>query len=169
MNKLARLSSEDRDNITAYLDGELDENSTRRIESILTSSSVARNDVEVLARTYEMLDLLPRPTVGKEFTEKTIATARLEGYRKPVSQQQWYRAIERLVPMVLWSAAIVLAAVTGYSITNHWVPRQDDQLLDQLPLIRNFDTYSEATSVDFLHALAGQKQLLEEMQGATQP
>ncbi|WP_437226911.1 hypothetical protein SH661x_000075 [Planctomicrobium sp. SH661] len=169
MDKLARLTSEDRDNLTAYLDGELDENSTRRIESILTSSSVARNDVEILARTYELLDLLPRPQVGKEFTEKTIATAKLEGYRKPVSQQVWYRWGERAVPMALWTVAFMASAACGYALTSAWIPQKDDLLLEQLPLIQNLDIYSEVDSVQFLESLAGEKQLMNEIQGATKP
>ena len=46
MEKLTRLTTEQRDNLTAYLDGELDEDGTRLIETVLASSTVARNDGE---------------------------------------------------------------------------------------------------------------------------
>jgi len=168
MNQLARLTAEDRDNLTAYLDGELDENATRRIESILTSSEVARTDVEVLARTYELLDLLPRPASGKEFTEKTIATAKQEEYREPITHQAWFRYVEQSLPLIGWSFAVFLAACCGFAITHQWVPQQEDLLLEELPLIQNLDQYSEIGSVQFLEALASQKQLLEDIQGASQ-
>ena len=169
MDKLARLTSEDRDNLTAYLDGELDENATRRIESILTSSSVARNDLELLARTYELLDLLPRPTCGEEFAEKTVATARLENFRAPVTHQAWYQYLERTIPLAMWSLAFFLAACCGYLLTNQWMPQQDDLLLEELPLIQNLDLYHEVGSVRFLEELAAQIQLMDEIQGASQP
>jgi len=169
MDKLARLSADDRDNLAAYLDGELDENGTRRIESILTSSTVARNDVEVLARTYELLDLLPRPAGSQDFAEKTIATAKLEGYRRPVTSQVWYRHLIRVMPLVGWSIAFLVTAILGYMLTNQWVPRQHEILLKDLSLIQNLDLYSEVDSVQFLESLSAQKQLLEEMREASQP
>lgn len=169
MDKLARLNTEDRDNLTAYLDGELDENATRRIESILTSSSVARNDVELLARTYELLDLLPRPTTGKEFTDKTIATAQLENVHQPVIKREWLRPLEQIIPLAMWSFVFLLAACCGYLMTSQWISRPDDLLLEELPLIQKLDLYHEVGSVQFLEELAGQKQLMEDMQGASQP
>ena len=166
MDKLARLTAEDRDNLTAYLDGELDENATRRIESILTSSSVARTDVEVLARTYELLDLLPRSTTGKEFTEKTVATAKLQGHRKPVSRWAWFHYVEQSLPLIGGSFAVVLAACCGFALTHQWIPEKDDLLLEELPLIQNLDLYSEVGSIQFLETLSSQKQLLEDIREA---
>jgi anti-sigma factor RsiW len=169
MDKLARLTSEDRDNLTAYLDGELDENNTRRIEAILTSSAVARTDVEILARVYELLDVLPRPKANKEFTERTIATARLEAYRKPLAQQPWFKWSQRGAILASWTAILLVAGALGFSLTNRWIARPDDILLRDLSLIQNLDVYSEVGSVEFLQELSGEKNLLEEMQGKAQP
>lgn len=168
MDKLVRLTAEDRDNLTAYLDGELDEQATRRIESILTSSSVARNDVEALARTYELLDLLPRPVAGKEFTEKTLTTVRLDGQKQPLSQREWVRKLQDAIPLACWVAAIFFAACLGYSVTNHWIRSRDDLLLEQFPLIQNLDLYSEIGSIEFLEQLAADQALLDEIQGGDQ-
>lgn len=168
MDKLSRLTAEDRDNLTAYLDGELDEESTRRIESVLASSSVARNDVEMLARTYEVLDLLPRPRAAEDFTERTVATAKLETLRKPISQQPWFKAARNGLLMGGWSGAILTASVCGYALSHHWVSLSDDQLLDELPLIEKLDVYSEVDSLDFLNRLSAEKQLLEEMKAGSQ-
>ncbi len=169
MTKLTRLNTEDRENLAAYLDGELDENGTRRIESVLTASEVARNDIDLLARTYEMLDLLPRPKVAQDFTERTIATARLTEFRQPISRQAWFRSVQRGMVFGLWGIAMLAAGMFGYSLTNRWVPRQDDVLLEQLPVIQNVDVYLETGSVEFLHELAAQRQLLKELQRSTSP
>lgn len=169
MDKLVRLTAEDRDNLAAYLDGELDEHATRRIESILTSSSVARNDVEILARTYDLLDLLPRPVAGKDFTEKTLIIARQEGQTQPILQQEWVRKLQEVVPLASWFAAIFVAACLGYLVTNRWIPRNDDLLLNQFPLIQNLDLYSEVGNVEFLEKLSKDQALLDEIQGGDQP
>jgi len=169
MDKLARLSADDRDNLAAYLDGELDENGTRRIESILTSSTVARNDVEVLARTYELLDLLPRPAGSQDFAEKTIATAKLEGYRQPVTSQAWYQHLVRIMPLAGWSLTFLVVSFLGFTLANQWIPQQHEILLKDLSLIQNLDLYSEVDSIQFLESLSTQKQLLEEMREASQP
>jgi predicted anti-sigma-YlaC factor YlaD len=166
MGKLTRLSTEDRENLAAYLDGELDENSTRRIESVLTSSEVARNEVDVLAQTYDMLDLLPRPRAPGDFTEKTLATAKLTTYRKPLIQQQWYRSARKGAIIAGWGLALLTAGAIGYSLTFRLIPRQDDFLLQQLPLIQKLDVYVETGDIEFVKELSTQKQLLKELQGS---
>ncbi|WP_437192125.1 anti-sigma factor family protein [Planctomicrobium sp. SH527] len=166
MGKLTRLSTEDRENLAAYLDGELDENSTRRIESVLTSSEVARNEVDVLAQTYDMLDLLPRPRAAGDFTEKTLATAKLTEYRKPLTQHQWFRSARKGAIFAGWGLALLTAGVVGYSLAFRWIPRQDDFLLQQLPLIQKLDVYVETGNIEFVKELSAQKQLLKELQGS---
>src|SRR6186997_1826046 len=116
MEKLTRLTTEQRDNLTAYLDGELDEDGTRQIETVLANSTVARNDVEVLAKTYELLDLLPRPKASGEFTEKTVQTAKLAEVRMDPRQSVWYRHGKRIVRRGAWAAILLVAACVGYSL-----------------------------------------------------
>ncbi|MCA8995901.1 MAG: hypothetical protein KDA80_02920 [Planctomycetaceae bacterium] len=168
MEKLSRLTTEDRDNLAAYLDGELDEESTRRIESVLAQSTVARNDVEMLARTYEALDLLPRPHATEDFTERTVATAKLETLKKPLSQQLWFQKARRVAVLLAWGAAMLLMATCGYALTYHWIDRPNDVLLDELPMIQNLDGYIEIDSVEFLNRLSAEPQLLEEMRAGEQ-
>ncbi|WP_437204263.1 anti-sigma factor family protein [Planctomicrobium sp. SH664] len=170
MEKITRLSPEDRDNLSAYLDGELDEQATRQIESILTHNAVARNEVEILARTYDLLDSLPRPKASNEFVEKTVATAKLENFRKPLAQQAWFQTLQKCAVLGLWTAAMVATATAGYALTNRLTADPDELLLlDQLPVIQNFDSVSEVQSIDFLNRLSGEKELLQEIRPETTP
>ena len=169
MEKLGRLSPEDRDNLTAYLDGELDENATRRIESILTSSAVARNEVEALARTYDLLDSLPRPKAPDDFTQRTVATAKLDTYRKPFTQQKWFRPAQRAAVLAAWLAALTTVSAIGYAITNRWIPQPEDEIVRQLPVLQNLDTYNEVKDAEFLQRLSAEPQLLEELRVGVQP
>lgn len=167
MEKLSRLSPEDREDLPAYLDGELSEDATRRIESLLVQSSVARNDVELLSKTYELLDELPRPDAPLDFLEKTLATAKLEEIRVPVSEQAWFKTMQRSLILAGWSLAILLSALFGFALTNQMLERKDDVIVEDLDLIRNLDRYDEVQSVDFLDRLTADEKLLEQMRKAS--
>ncbi|HVJ69228.1 MAG TPA: hypothetical protein VM510_14675 [Caulifigura sp.] len=165
MEKLTRLTSEQRDNLTAYLDGELDEDGTRQIEIVLAGSTVARNDVELLAKTYELLDLLPRPKASGEFTEKTLQTAKLDEIRKDPRDTVWYKHGKRIVRWGSWAALLFGAASVGYAVARYKVPRHEDVLLDNLDVIQNLDDYEKAGSFEFLDALSQDSNLLKRMGG----
>lgn len=163
MDKLSRLSIEDRDNLTAYLDGELDEEATRQIESLLVRSSVARNDVELLSKTYELLDELPRPGAPQDFVEKTLATAKLEQVRTPLSEQGWYQLATQVCILMLWSVCLLCVAALGSALTSRLLQNSDDTLVRELPLIRDLDRYDEVGNLEFLNRLSSERGLREEM------
>ena len=66
MEKTLRLSAEQREDLVAYLDGELPDQKAQLIDQVLARSEVARHEVEALARTWEMLDVLPTPKAPSE-------------------------------------------------------------------------------------------------------
>ncbi len=167
MEKLQRLSSEDRDNLPAYLDGELNEDATRRIESILAQSSVARNDLERLSKTYDLLDELPHPDAPKDFVEKTLATVRLEEVKVSISDQLWFQNTQKVLVLIGWTVALIIASVAGFAITNHIIERPEDVLVEELPLMKNLDRYEEVQSVEFLNQLTASEELLKQMGKAT--
>ena len=163
--KLSRLTTEQRLDLVAYLDGELNESETQRIEKLLAESEVARAEVEVLAATYELLDELPRARASKDFTEKTMATARLEEVRPDISQSPLFRRLYRAVPYLGWTVAMIVAGGLGFAATRFWTPQPHDPLVRELDLIRNLDKYSEVGSVDFLQRLASSEALMQELRG----
>ena len=71
-----RLTPDERADLVAYVDGELPENHARTIATKLTKSATARREVEMLQKTWEMLDYLPRPQVTEHFSEKTVSHIR---------------------------------------------------------------------------------------------
>ena len=167
MEKLSRLSTEDRENLSAYLDGELDDGGTQRIESLLVQSSVARNDVELLSKTYDLLDELPRPDAPKDFLEKTLATAKMEQVKHPISEQKWFITTQQILILSGWTVALVVASVIGFMVTYQYIERPDDALIQELPLIQNLDRYEEVQNVEFLDLLTADEKLLNEMRKAT--
>ncbi len=80
-----RLTPDERADLVAYVDGELPEGHARSIATKLTKSATARREVEMLQKTWEMLDLLPLPQATEHFSEKTISYIR----RLEVQRHSW--------------------------------------------------------------------------------
>ena len=163
METFSRMSAEQRANLTAYLDGELDEVESADIERVLSRSSVARNDVEVLARTYDLLDNLPRYQATTAFTERTIASIRLELSRPDISQTLWYRAAERGYRPLLWCLLLFAASAVGYLITQAGIPNEADMLARDFDVIRQLDVYQDVGSAQFLDELNRDQKLMEQI------
>ncbi|MDB5391233.1 MAG: hypothetical protein JWM11_6879 [Planctomycetaceae bacterium] len=154
MEKITRFTPDERENLTAYLDGELDEKIAAEIEQKLTRSEVARREVDILSRTWDMLSLLPRPEVSEQFSRKTMSMARLEN--RPASWD-WYTSsilwARRVGVLATWAIALILVAFVGYLLTNRWIPEPSRQLVEELPLIKNLDNYREIGDIEFLRQL----------------
>ncbi|MGD9855758.1 MAG: anti-sigma factor, partial [Planctomycetaceae bacterium] len=134
MAQLIRLTPEIRADLVAYLDGELDERATERIETVLAQSNVARNDVEGLAQTYELLDLLPRYAAPAEFTEQTIASIRISELRPDYRQAPWFRVARQSLLMLVWMAALVAVIAVSYLATRRWTQTDADTLVREFPV-----------------------------------
>lgn len=153
MEKVPRLTQEQRENLVAYLDGELEETDSQLIDRILAKSDVARHEVEALSRAWEMLDLLPRPKASSEFTEKTMTTLRLNEIPSNITDQPWFLYVRRGAVATVWLAAIALSGIIGLLATWQWYPNPSKDLLNELPVVKHLDIYSEVDSIEFLEAL----------------
>ena len=61
-----------REELVAYLDGELDAEQSRRIEQCAAAEPDARRMLEELDRTWHMLDALDTPATNEDFTCTTL-------------------------------------------------------------------------------------------------
>lgn len=163
MTRLIRLTPEIRSDFVAYLDGELDEQAAERIETVLAQSGVARNDIERLAQSYELLDALPRYEATAEFTAQTMESVRLSEQRTKFRQTSWFRAGRDGLIVLLWMVALITVISGAYLLTHRWLPSEADLLVRELPVIERLDIYSEIGSVEFLERLDGQETLKEKM------
>lgn len=163
--KLSRLTTEQRFELVAYLDGELDEGATARIEKLLAENAVARKEVELLAATYSLMENLPRPKARPEFTEKTLAMARIEEVRPDVTQSPLYQWSQQAIPYVGWMVAMCAAGLLGFAAMRFWVPQANDPLVQDLDVISEIDRYAEIGSIDFLERLRSSQELMHEIRG----
>src|SRR6266404_8238680 len=66
------MSDFEREDLSAYLDGELDKQSARALEAKLSVNAEARGEADTLRRTWELLDYLPRLEPSPDFTHRTL-------------------------------------------------------------------------------------------------
>ena len=149
-NKLSRLSPEQRSNLVAYLDGELDKDSVKEIEAILNQSPVARNDVELLARTYDLLNELPRPEAKPEFTKKALLAIKAPEEKGDLKNSPGYLAFQAWVKTVALGIAAIACGAAAFGAVRYWVPRPYDPMLDDLPLLKELHRYKEVGDFEFL-------------------
>lgn len=153
MEKVARLTQEQRENLVAYLDGELEDTESQEIDRILARSDVARHEVEALSRAWDMLDLLPNSQASSEFTNRTMSTLKLEESPYDISDKAWFVFARRGAVAAVWLAAIAACGVVGFLATWQWYPNPHRDMLAELPLIRHLDVYQEVESIEFLDSL----------------
>ncbi len=161
MSKLKRVSVEHRDNFVAYLDGELEPAEAQDLERVLADSPVARKDIELLVRTYGLLDLLPRPQATVEFTQKTMATIKLSDIKTDVTQSVWYKRVHLGLVALTGVALLAATGLLAYGCTSRLVPTEDDLLLRDLQVIQHLDEYSQVGQFEFLERLQGQPSLMQ--------
>lgn len=151
MTEPSHLSEQERADLVAYLDGELDEEAARALEAKLSLNPAARAEADALRRTWDLLDFLPRPQPSPSFTNRTLQ--RLSPVRAD-EQGRRHRWRTRCLGLG-WAAALVLAGWGGHAGFNWFVPRQpgERELLQDLRIIENKRLYDRVEDLDFWQAL----------------
>ncbi|QDT38648.1 anti-sigma factor family protein [Stratiformator vulcanicus] len=153
MPKLRRLTNEDRADLTAYLDGELGEDRTQQIDSLLAENDIARKEVARLEQTWNLLDTLPRTTASPEFTSRTVASIRVERKPPPAALVKAAEYGRRGLLTLVWIALISAGAAAGYLGGRELVPSRHDDLIQDFELIDRIDLYDDVGDLQFLQTL----------------
>lgn len=164
--RIARLTAELREDLVAYLDGELDEKNVQAVENTLARNNVVRHDLEQLSRTYDLLDFLPRAEVSQEFTAKTMSIVSVRASQVWPNEDQWKAGFRRFFLALVWCAALGGAAYAGFHFTTQLVKTEADVLVDDLPVIERLDQLQEIENLKFLEKLE-QSRLFEAPRRAT--
>ncbi len=153
-----RLTPDERADLVAYVDGELPEAHALSISTKLTKSATARREVEMLQRTWELLDHLPRPQVQEQFSEKTLSYVRRlasEGTAWEPLLVKWSARAGRLMLYLVVAGGFF---GIGYSLTRWAWPDQTARLVRDLTLSEHLDEYLDVEDFDFLTQLAESKE-----------
>lgn len=114
------LSEEDREKLTAYLDGELGEDATEALVAELGRSPQLRTEAEELKKTWELLDYLPRPQAPENFTAKTLDRLDTTKLLLLTRERRWRR-----LALFGWVFTLLLAGIGGFIFAFYW-PRETE-------------------------------------------
>ncbi len=154
----SNLSDQERADLVAYLDGELDAEASQALETRLARDPAARSELELLRRTWELLDYLPQPEPSATFTHRTLERV------GPVRTGTQPRLVRGRLPAWAfgtgWAAAVLLAVAGGYFALTPLLnvapvkPEPTDQdLVRDLRVIENKRLYELTDDLDFLKDL----------------
>jgi hypothetical protein len=148
-----RLTPTERANLVAYLDGELDDPESRAIATKLTQSVTARREIEMLQKTWEMLEHLPRPRASEAFTQRTLT----EVDRLSSAGDKIATAASRTLRRALAVGVCVLASLACFGlglILTRWAwPDPTSRLARDLSIAEHLDEYRDVGTLEFLERL----------------
>jgi anti-sigma factor RsiW len=159
MAELQPLSDAEREELIAYLDGELDAATGRAIEAKLNRDPRLRREADALRKSYALLDYLPRPDPSPNFTNRTMTrvSAAYPGMMGGPVRPAWRRWAVGLG----WAAAVLVAGVVGYAgapllyrTTPAGETATDQELLVRdLRVVDNLRPYQNVNDINFLHEI----------------
>jgi anti-sigma factor RsiW len=154
------LSPEDREDLVAYLDGELRGPRAAALEAKLNQDPNVRAEAESLRQTWELLDYLPRSEPSPEMVRTTMT--RISTYI-PASADR--RGSHTWLRYIGWLAAAFLAGIAGFTAV-HLVPHRgaapdsppalsaDEAMVRDLSVLENQRLYQHVDDIGFLQHLA---------------
>ena len=166
---MPEINDDDLNALTAYLDGELDEQASQAFEARLSRDPELRAEADALKRTWEMLDYLPKPEPSTNFTHRTLERLAVldTAPAVPVSAPgRW----AWLTP-VTWAAAMLVAMAGGlYTAHRLWpVPQPVAEKADfeakmarNLGPIENLRVFGNVSNIDEARQIA---EALDEEEG----
>ncbi|WP_166819766.1 anti-sigma factor family protein [Thalassoroseus pseudoceratinae] len=167
MNSSEPLNEDRYEQFVAYLDGELDEASSRSVESTLANDEHARNEVAALARTWDLLDELPRVDVSSDFTEKTLSSVRLDTIVEKEDADSERPNGQKWLISAMLVVGMVSCFLAGLFLVQGISDPKTDVMLQNLPVIENLETYEDIGDAEFLRRLQEMKDFQDAVE--TQP
>ncbi len=141
--------------LVAYLDGELDVEGSRRVETMLASDSGVRRRLHEMQRTWDLLDDLDAVPVSGVFTQSTLEmVAVAAGEDLDRSRAAAPRRHRRRLAAI--AGSLIVAIAIGFIAVLLATPDPNRQLLQDLPLLLNLDDYRQIDDIAFLRLLRDQ-------------
>jgi anti-sigma-K factor RskA len=141
-----------RDQVVAYLDGELEPEASQAFEQRLSEDPELRRQVQMHQETWDLLDGIPRTEVSETFTQTTVEMIAVST-EEDIHDIRRQQTVKHRYYWLATVAAALFACVLGFSLMWYYVTAPNRQLVDDLPIIENLDAYRNSESVDFLRAL----------------
>ncbi len=148
-----RLTTEQRENLIAYIDGELEQETMRDIEKTLADNPVATHEVDVLKKTWSMLDYLERPEASEKLIEQTLTSIQVYRTGEKFALPAWWNQAKQGMISVTSVAGILLAAYLGYVASAELIPSPANEIAKDLQVIEKYDELQEIGSLAYLNLI----------------
>lgn len=138
--------------LSAYLDGELDDASVQEIERLLAADPRVRETLQRMERTWDVLDKLEEAEVDEQFTRTTlemVAVAAEEAIQRQEEEIPRRKRRQRIVA----GASLTAAAAAGFLAVAMLWPNPNEDLIRHLPVLQDLDQYRQVQDIEFLRGL----------------
>ena len=138
--------------LVAYLDGELDAQSSVELEQRLAEDAEFRLRLEQLQKAWDFLDDLPRTQQNEDFTRSTVELI-------TVSAQDDLHATKRdalqkhMISWILRGGLVTITLLVGWFVGDWYFGRDQRQLIEDLPVIDRLDEFRLTEDLEFLQQL----------------
>jgi hypothetical protein len=149
-----RLTDEERANLVAFLDGEVDESLAENLEKKVAGSVSVRREIEALERTWGMLDWLPRPELPADFASQTLTRIRSQQLQAELLEGRVKSGAAICAKAMAWVACVVAMCSIGFISLRHAWPDPTRELINDLDAVENLETYSSIPDLRFLDDLS---------------
>ncbi len=147
------------DQLSAYLDGELDAAGRQQVEALLASDEHVRRELQRLEQAWTLLDDLPRHEVTPNFTRSTVEMIAVN-MQHELGQVAQGRRLRRLGTGLLVALGLFIVAGAGYVTVDRIWPDPDEALLRDLPVLERLEAYRHLDDIEFLRLLKQEKSLI---------
>ena len=150
------MTDDDREALTAYLDGELDDSAEHVLETRLGQEPKLRAELDALKETWGMLDFLPKANPSADFTHRTLDRLTLETRRKTTEapRRTWgFRRVASWIAAGLVALGVGLGASSSYRRFIEKPLDSDAPVLRHLRLLERLPAYETIEDLDYLRGL----------------
>ena len=146
--------------LTAYLDGELDQESVQLVENRLSEDPAYRAEMQTLQKTWDLLDALPQTEPGTSFTKTTMEL--VAGQAVKEIEKKRSRSWVWPVRIAVMLAVPAILFTSSFAVIRRIQTKPDRILIKDLSLIENHYRFSIVENdMEFLTQL-NQKGLFSE-------
>lgn len=148
------MTDDDRETLTAYLDGELDEAAEQALETRLSQDPKLRAELDAMKQTWGMLDFLPKAAPSTDFTNRTIDRLSMEG--RGAQSTSARRPSRR---PIVWAVSAFVALLIGVAVSASYRRFLEKPIGPDEPVVRNLrvierlPVYENLEDLEFLKSL----------------
>lgn len=142
----------DREQLLAYLDGQLEAGARRQLEDRLATEKELRDELSLLQKCSDALAELGAAPVGDDFLRSTMTIVALQAVEE-AQQAMVAVPVRRRARLAAGGAAALLAAAAGFWLVRALAGDPAEKLTTDLPVLEHLDEWRLVGSFDRLQAI----------------